>query len=725
MQKLMESLQSKSWKNYLNQNNLLVRCVSWVFRFRVVSIYSLMLFASCSLLYSQTSKKYWVFFVDKGPAAPRTGFLSRHSTAYELAIQTINPRALARRSKVLPPDALVDVADLPVCHSYLEQVVAAGGVLKQQSRWLNAASFILTSDVTSVVRELPCVKSIAPVVVFHRAQEHNVTEGRSYSLTKIASLDYGPSYTQIQVSNVFDLHNMGITGKGVLVGMLDSGFRWRVQESLRTRHVIAEHDFIFNRDSTANGPGDDIAQDFHGTLTMSVLGGYEPGQLIGPAFDADFILAKTELIYPSLFADTDTKIEEDNWAAGIEWMEAHGADVVSSSLGYNDFTDSTSYTWAHGDFNGRTTVSARAAVRAAELGVVVCNAMGNEGNGDGITGTVITPADADSIISVGAVDFNRNLAYFSSTGPTNDGRIKPDIVAPGVGVYGAYTSASNAYLYSQGTSLSTPLVAGSAALMLSVRPELTPIQVRDALRNVADPSDAATYPTRPNNFTGWGSLDALNAALSFGPIFSNTPTISSFDSLSKVTIYSASQFGLLPSGVVLRYAIGSDTNFLPVAMQLDSSMLFPTSGRFSAGIPRQTFGTIVRFYVNAQDSAGNFYRSPAPIDGGHWQFYYGDTGVVPPATVPFGYKLYQNYPNPFNYGTAIMFDLPHTETVSLEVYNVLGQLVSTLINGIQHAGDARSRSAAVFDGANLPSGVYFYRFTTPSYSTARKMLLIR
>ena len=210
----------------------------------------------------------------------------------------------------------------------------------------------------------------------------------------------------------------------MLVGMLDSGFRWRVHESLNTRHVIAEHDFIFNDDTTANQAGDASNQDQHGTLTMSTLGGYMPGKLIGPAFDADFILAKTEYI------PTETRIEEDHWAAAIEWMEANGVDVASSSLGYNTFDlPDSGYTWANGDFNGRTSITAQAAIQAARLGVVVCDAMGNEGNGDGVIGTMLTPADADSIISVGAVTFSKLLAGFSSTGPTNDGRTKPDVSA--------------------------------------------------------------------------------------------------------------------------------------------------------------------------------------------------------------------------------------------------------------------------------------------------------
>lgn len=678
-------------------------------------------------LRSQSATKYWVYFNDKGPSVASFGTLNKLTPAYREAARFVQPRALARRAKVRPRSELIDAADVAVYQPYIQGVVAAGGVLRQQSRWLNAASFILSSDATAIVSRLPFVKSITPVAVFFGKNESRGMGSKLGRLIKTAELDYGPSLDQLAMIHVPELHSLGITGNGVIVGMLDSGFRWRAQESLQTRHVIAEHDFLNNRDSTSNGPGDDVAQDFHGTLTMSVLGGYKPGQLIGAAYDVDFILAKTELIYPSLFADTDSIREEDMWAVGIEWMESLGVDVVSSSLGYNDFVDTTSYTWAHGDFNGRTTVSARAAVRAAELGVLVCDAMGNEGNGDGITGTMLTPGDADSILSVGAVDFSRQLAYFSSTGPTNDGRIKPDIVAPGVGVYGADILPSDtSYVYEQGTSLSTPLTAGSAALLLSARPELTAMQARDALRNNADTIDVSDYPTRPNNFTGWGLVNPWKALLSIGPFFSNKPQIISTDSTTKVSICVVSKFGLLPNGVTLHYGIVPiDTATITLTMRLDSAMYFPTSGRYSVALPHQPHGTLVSVSIDAVDSAGKSYWSPSPAIGGPWEFRYGDTGVQGGSTLPSAYRLYQNYPNPFNPGTVIVYDLPRTEHVTLKVYNVLGQLVATLVDEVQSAGDAKSRPPVVFDGTNLSSGVYFYRLTTAGFVTTKKMLLLR
>jgi len=669
---------------------------------------------------SQSERKYWVYFTDKGPYLPADGILVKNSFSYKKALGCVSPLSLARRSKVLSPDSLVDAADLPLYEPYIQTVTRFGGVLAQKSRWLNAASFILASRQLTLVGQLEFVSKVIPVVAFRGLRKESKSEHSPPALQKSTSLDYGQSLHQLQMINIPALHISGITGDGVLIGMLDSGFRWRTHEALQTRNVINEHDFIFHRDVTANQANDAPNQDTHGTLTFSVIGGYAPGKLIGAAFTSGFVLAKTEYI-PS-----ETRVEEDNWAAAIEWMDSLGVDIASSSLGYDTFDPPDSgYTWEHGDFNGRTSITAKAALRAARLGIVVCTAMGNELNGDGVRGTMLTPADADSIISVGAVDFSYRLAYFSSTGPTNDGRIKPDVVAPGVGIYYAAVPGPDTYSYSQGTSLATPLAAGSAALLLSARPELTPLEVRDALRSSADPADLDSHPLHPNNFTGWGLVNAFNAVLAFGPVFSNKPSVNAIDSKSTVSTIVISRKGLKPESLILHYAAGADTQFTAIQMMLDSVMYFTTSGRYKVTIPPLPLGTRVRFYIEASDSSGNLYQSPPPIRRSTWQIKYGIGGLGPPGSLPTAYELLQNYPNPFNSKTNITYNLSQRDRVTIKIYNVLGQYVATLADEIQEGGDASSRPPAVFDAGNLPSGVYFYRLTTPSFNAVRKMLIIR
>jgi len=671
---------------------------------------------------SQGVKKYWVYFADKGPSIPSAGSLAKATASIRPATAYLSPRAIARRMKVLPPERLLEAEDLPLHSPYITAVSSTGGEFCRRSKWLNAASFLLTPDQRAAVQRLPFVNRVVPVVAFVGKYRLDESAPLPERLSKTTGLDYGQSLAQVTTINVPKLHEIGISGHNVLVGMLDNGFRWRVHESLKTRRVIAEHDFIFNDDTTANQPGDVSNQDQHGTLTFSTVGGYFGGKLIGPAYDAEFILGKTEDMR------SETKAEEDNWAAGIEWMDSAGVDVVSSSLGYNDFDGGSvgDYTWANGSFDGRTTITAIAAVHAARVGIVVCDAMGNEGNGDGTIGTMLTPADADSIISVGAVNYSKILAGFSSTGPTNDARTKPDVVSPGVSVYCASTASASSYFSQNGTSLATPLAAGSAALMLSARPELTPIQVRDALRATAEPlTDVVNFPLSPNNFTGWGLVNAFSAALSFGPIFSNAPAVSVADTTSVVAINVVSKFGLNPASVKIHYAIGASSVYDSIPMTFDSTMFFQSSGRYKVVLPYETLGTIVKFYITASDSASQAYQSPAAALNTVWQLAYGTTDVRPFVVVPEKFALMQNYPNPFNPTTKITFDLARREHVSIIVYNVLGEKVVTLLDAVLDAGTATTRAPVVFDAANLPSGVYFYRIVTPSFIATKKMLLLR
>jgi serine protease AprX len=657
--------------------------------------------------FTQDVAKYWVYFTDKGPSNPSIGPLATSTPAYQSAMHVVSPRALARRARVLPPDALLDVTDLPVHEAYVNAVQSVGGILAQRSRWMNAASFQLTSTQRSIVRSLPFVVAVTPVVGFHGQPSHGVLDQLPPSIGKPGQLDYGPSLAQAQAVGVPEVHQRGITGRGVLVGFLDTGFRWRAHDALRMRNIVAEHDFIFDRDTTANGPNDAPGQDSHGTLVMSVVAGYASGSLVGIAFDADFILAKTE--------DTrsETQVEEDNWAAALEWMESRGVDVVSSSLGYDLFDDGNGYRWDHGDFDGRTSVTAQAALRAARLGVVVCTAMGNEGNGNGVRGTMITPADADSIVSVGAVTFGGQLASFSSTGPTNDGRTKPDVVAPGVNVYGA--SVANSYGFASGTSLATPIVAGAATLLLSTRPEMTPVQVRNALRSTATPiTDPTRFPTSPNNFSGWGLINVLGAIRQSGPYFSNRPTVRLAAGGVRISTNVESQFGIVPDSVRVFVAHEEDPSFTSLRMTLESSIGFPTSGLYSAVYPGSSLPASTRFFIRAADSLGHGYTSPSS-PGTFWTI--GDL-----LEVPATYSLSQNFPNPFNGQTIIRYELPVASKVELAIYNVLGQRVQTLIDGVENSG---TNLQVVFHPQNLPSGVYFYRITTPSFTATRKMVLIR
>ena len=287
-----------------------------------------------------------------------------------------------------------------------------------------------------------------------------------------------------------ELHERGLHGEGIVVAVFDSGFPNLAHEAFASMTIVAERDFVNGRDSVRE------SVDAHGTNTLSTLGGYSPGQLVGPAYAASFILAVTEDVR------SETPVEEDNWAAAAEWAEALGADVISSSLGYLDFDlPHTSYT--DRDMNGETAVTTRAAARAAERGIVVVSSAGN-GGFDPTRNTLGAPADGVRVVSVGAVTRTGERTSFSSVGPTADGRIKPDVAAMGAGVVVA-RHLGNLYGAASGTSFSCPLTAGVVALLLQAHPTYTVDDVLTVLRGSASQASA------PDTLLGWGIVDAVAA----------------------------------------------------------------------------------------------------------------------------------------------------------------------------------------------------------------------
>jgi serine protease AprX len=435
----------------------------------------------------QSQVKVWVFFTDKGFTD-----MTSYRSALDLAVKALTPRAAGRRSKTMKP-GLVDFRDIPVNQSYIDRIIKFHATEKQRSRWLNAASFEMPVGDLKDISGLSFVRSIKPVLGGKRrpVEPGNEPEGPLQE-KGMFSLNYGSSYSQLQQINIPAVHSLGYNGQGVIVCMMDTGFRkdhQAFQLAYTEGRVLAEWDFINDDGNTQNEPGDPSTQHNHGTMTWSTLGGASDGNLYGPAYGASFILAKTEDV------SSETPIEEDNWVAGMEWADSIGADVISSSLGYIDW-----YTYP--DLDGNTAVITIAADIAAQRGIVVCNAMGNEGSG---SGSLIAPADADSIIACGAVDGSGNIAYFSSRGPTYDGRIKPEVCARGVSTRCANPSSTTGYTTADGTSLSTPLIGGAAAVILSAHPTWTPMQVREAMMASGNNS------SWPNNTYGWGIPDILAA----------------------------------------------------------------------------------------------------------------------------------------------------------------------------------------------------------------------
>lgn len=428
---------------------------------------------------ASASEKMWIYFTDKDNSGQNI---------------TLDDKAIQRRLKVDIKDTWYD---RPVAQSYIAVMEELGAIIHNKSRWLNAVSITSDINIINEISLLPFVKKTVPVAVYKKNKREFSQLQSSRKLSVIDSLDYGYAQEQIEQINCHTAHQAGYTGQGVRVLILDTGFNTErsVFDSLT---IIDEWDFINNDGNTENEANDYSSQHNHGTMVFSTLAGYDPGNLIGPAFGAEFLLAKTEDV------TNESQVEEDNYVAALEWGEQLGADIMSSSLGYLDW-------YSYCDMDGNTGVTTIAVDIATSLGMLCITSAGNWGTSspppnpcDTLYYYISAPADADSVISVGAVNSNGEIASFSSHGPTYDGRIKPEVCARGVSTWGVNAN-SDSYRTGSGTSLSAPLVSGAAAVILSAHSDWTPMQVREAMMMTADRVD------NPDNNYGYGVIDVMAA----------------------------------------------------------------------------------------------------------------------------------------------------------------------------------------------------------------------
>lgn len=461
---------------------------------------SLFLFLHISSAFAQQSgeKKYWIFFSAKAEVHP----------SFQKAVRlSLSERTLYRRSKNCSPENIIDGHDLPVTASHVDQIKSIYINIIATSRWLNAVSAYLTTEQKTAVEHLPFVLSVRPVA---RAQKNTLLRYGNSSTADLSTfdLDYGSSYPQNAMINTPAAHQLGLSGRGVLIGMIDTGFNLD-HVALRNAHVVDDSDFVENDKDVSeitSGKGGSS----HGTYVLSVIAGNAPGKLIGTAFGASYLLARTE--------NDDgigQKAEEDQWIAALEWLEREGADIVSSSISFFDDFQNSSNDYTLSDLDGNTALTTLATNIAFDKGLLVFNSAGNMGERG--TGYLGTPSDGKKMIAVGAVDADSLVTYFSSRGPTADRRKKPDVAALGYYVT-TVGNDTNDYEDFDGTSLSTPLVAGLGALALEANPTWTAKQLYQAIKRTASRS------SNPNNEIGYGIPDALKA-LNYDPSGSSNPLV--------------------------------------------------------------------------------------------------------------------------------------------------------------------------------------------------------
>ena len=635
--------------------------------------------------------KVWVYLADKGLDPG-----NEYDAAMAAAEDRLTPRT--RRRLSTRSDRLAGWEDIPVHVPYLERIEALGGRILQVSRWLNAASISIPAGDIDGLAGQPYVLSIDAVASLRPPRPvPSQSPGRFETDTRLRAvqstrLDYGPSFVQMNQLHVPQLHDLGLTGNGVLVALFDTGFSLDhvAFDSLRTR-VEARRNFL--RDETGFT---DLEDSGHGTEVLGTIGGYMPGELIGPAFGARYLLASTEVVA------FEKEIEEDFWVAAMEWADSLGADVISSSLGYLDW-----YTYA--DMDGETAVITRAAEMAVRRGIVVVNSMGNEGEAP--YEKMVAPADAEGVISVGGVDAAGSRTAFSSIGPTFDGRIKPDVMAMGEEVYTVQSFSHDGYVRVNGTSFSAPLVAGVAALLLEAYPHWTPGKVQSVLRRTAGQAAA------PDTLNGYGIVHALNALMT--------------ESRGAVRTFTAESG---PSGVFLVWTAGLEINLQFYRIERRD---YP-DGTFEvlASVPANRSG------YDHQRANTYEYTDTTVQPGSSYEYRLQPEGraglalTAVPVVIRIDYEpgasdgpvavLYPNAPNPFAGSTDIRFELTEQVHVTLTIYNLLGRKIRILVDDTHGPGRyARTWNGIDGDGRAVPSGVYLYRMTAGGIEQRGKMLLLR
>jgi len=422
---------------------------------------SLLLFIVSALF--AVEKPYWIFL--ESVASSQTVKLTSRA----------EQRLVLRGSKTTS-------GNFAVSESHLDQLRDAGFQIRHASRFLNAVSVIIDNpNQLSELEALPYVRTITPVAQHPRKRFETIS--RVNQLGRGSTLAYGASAGQNEILNIPQINALGYDGKGILIGVTDTGFLTD-HPAFDNIDILAQYDFI-DQEVDASGPGHE-----HGINVLSAIAGYLPGKLIGPANKATYLLARTEDSY------SESRAEEDNWVAALEWADSLGVDIISSSLNYFQDFDDPNEDYPFSALDGQTTISARAANIAAARGILVVNSAGNEGSS---ASSIWPPSDSPHVLAVGSVNTQQEISYFSGRGPTFDERIKPDVVAQGSLVYMA--SGTNGYIHGNGTSFSAPQIAGLAALLLQAHPALAPDSVISIFQNHGDNADA------PDNSYGWGIPD--------------------------------------------------------------------------------------------------------------------------------------------------------------------------------------------------------------------------
>ena len=444
----------------------------------------LVLFFTAVVAISQVApNKYFVKFTDK------------NDSPYSISNpeEFLSQKAIDRRNA-----HSIDIVenDLPVNPQYLESVQNTGVTMLNSTKWFNGVTIYTTDQgALDIINAFNFVESVEKGGNSNVDQEKNIEKpffanesmtqipdaGLYKSLTSGNSYDYGAAANQIQMLNGDVLHDMGFDGEGMTIAILDAGFL--NVDNLSAFDSLWINGQILGSKDFANPVNPDIfGSHSHGCSVLSTIGANLPGDMVGTAPQADFWLLRSE------DGATEYLIEEYNWISAAEFADSVGADIINSSLGYTTFDD-PSQDHTYEDMDGNTTPITIGADIAASKGMIVVNSAGNAGGSS--WQYIGAPADGDSVFSIGAVNGSGSYASFSSTGPTADGRIKPNVVAQGQGtaVISAYSGEVS---FGSGTSFSSPITAGMVACLWQASPNNRNTEIMEAIMSAGSLAENPT-----------------------------------------------------------------------------------------------------------------------------------------------------------------------------------------------------------------------------------------
>lgn len=505
-------------------------CIRLYFRMKKLAFLILALIFISSLCAQESGlTTYVLHFTDKRPDKNA----SLNPTGY------LSDKAVERRLK---HKISFNQEDIPVNNQYIQAVSKTGAKILTRSRWFNTIVLEADAGMINEISALPYVSEIQ-ALTNNTKSKSSLSTSTKPSFEKesvIASIpfttkqrtsdiyNYGAGFNQINQLKGQYLHNLGYSGQGMLIAVIDAGFNsadiMPCFDSLRENNqIIGVRDFA--------QPGNNVyatSMAWHGTSVLSCMGAYYNGQMVGTAPKADYWLLRSEV------GATESIIEEYYWVSAAEFADSVGADLINSSLGYTTFDNaSTNHTYA--DMNGNTTVVTKGADKAAEKGILVVNSAGNSGGGG--WWYIGAPADGDSVFTIGSVTAAGIRSVFSSVGPTSDGRIKPTVAAQGTA---AAIFTPSGLASGNGTSFSSPIICGMTACLWQAFPELNNMQIIELIKS------SGNQANQPDSLLGWGIPDYQLA--------SSTLSVPGLSKQNTIVVY--------PNPIVDKFTLG-----FPVSLQ--------------------------------------------------------------------------------------------------------------------------------------------------------------